>query len=88
MKNLDYMQGQLDFLTELVDWYGEQVQLWKDTRPTHSKAQLRLTVAEELEDLLNSLNLRKYLLEQEIEEMKASATCIDDDRPTFDEDGN
>ena len=88
MNNLDYLMGQIDVLTDMVDWYNEQIQMWRDTRPDHPKAEVRKTLAEELEELLTSLSLRKYLVEQEVEEIKASATCIDDDRPTFDEDAS
>lgn len=88
MNNLDYLMGQVDVLTDMVDWYNEQIQMWRDTRPDHPKAEVRKTLVEELEELLTSLSLRKYLVEQEVEEIKASAVCIDDDRPTFDEDGN
>ena len=86
MNSLDYLMGQVDVLTDMVDWYNEQIQMWRDTRPDHPKAEVRKTLVEELEELLTSLSLRKYLVEQEVEEIKASAVCIDDDRPTFDED--
>lgn len=88
MNNLDYLMGQVDLLTDMVDWYNEQIQMWRDTRPDHPKAEVRKTLVEELEELLTSLSLRKYLVEQEVEEIKASAVCIDDDRPTFDEDAS
>lgn len=88
MNNLDYLMGQVDVLTDMVDWYNEQIQMWRDTRPDHPKAEVRKTLVEELEELLTSLSLRKYLVEQEVEEIKASAVCIDDDRPTFDEDAS
>ena len=88
MNNLDYLMGQIDVLTDMVDWYNEQIQMWRDTRPDHPKAEVRKTLVEELEELLTSLSLRKYLVEQEVEEIKASAVCIDDDRPTFDEDAS
>ena len=88
MNSLDYLMGQIDLLTDMVDWYNEQIQIWRDTRPDHPKAEVRKTLVEELEELLTSLSLRKYLLEQEVEEIKASALCIDDDRPTFDEDAS
>ena len=88
MNSLDYLMGQIDLVTDMVDWYNEQIQIWRDTRPDHPKAEVRKTLVEELEELLTSLSLRKYLLEQEVEEIKASALCIDDDRPTFDEDAS
>jgi len=88
MNSLDYLMGQVDLVTDMVDWYNEQIQIWRDTRPDHPKAEVRKTLVEELEELLTSLSLRKYLLEQEVEEIKASALCIDDDRPTFDEDAS
>lgn len=88
MNSLDYLMGQVDVLTDMVDWYNEQIQMWRDTRPDHPKAEVRKTLVEELEELLTSLSLRKYLVEQEVEEIKASAVCIDDDRPTFDEDAS
>lgn len=88
MNSLDYLMGQVDLVTDMVDWYNEQIQIWRDTRPDHPKAEVRKTLVEELEELLISLSLRKYLLEQEVEEIKASALCIDDDRPTFDEDAS
>ena len=88
MNSLDYLMGQIDVLTDMVDWYNEQIQMWRDTRPDHPKAEVRKTLVEELEELLTSLSLRKYLVEQEVEEIKASAVCIDDDRPTFDEDAS
>ena len=88
MNSLDYLMGQVDLVTDMVDWYNEQIQIWRDTRPDHPKAEVRKTLVEELEELLTSLSLRKYLLEQEVEEIKASALCVDDDRPTFDEDSN
>ena len=88
MNNLDYLMGQVDVLTDMVDWYNEQIQMWRDTRPDHPKAEVRKTLVEELEELLTSLSLRKYLVEQEVEEIKASAVCIDDDRPTFEEDAD
>jgi hypothetical protein len=88
MNSLDYLMGQVDLVTDMVDWYNEQIQMWRDTRPDHPKAEVRKTLVEELEELLTSLSLRKYLLEQEVEEIKASALCIDDDRPTFDEDAS
>ena len=88
MNSLDYLMGQIDLVTDMVDWYNEQIQMWRDTRPDHPKAEVRKTLVEELEELLTSLSLRKYLLEQEVEEIKASALCIDDDRPTFDEDAS
>lgn len=80
--------GQVDLVADMVDWYNEQIQMWRDTRPDHPKAEVRKSLVEELEELLTSLSLRKYLLEQEVEEIKASALCIDDDRPTFDEDAS
>jgi hypothetical protein len=80
--------GQIDVLTDMVDWYNEQIQMLRDTRPDHPKAEVRKFLVEEIEELLTSLSLRKYLLEQEVEEIKASALCIDDDRPTFDEDAS
>ena len=88
MNSLDYLMGQVDLVTDMVDWYNEQIQIWRDTRPDHPKAEVRKTLVEELEELLTSLSLRKYLLEQEVEEIKASALCVDDDRPTFDEDAS
>lgn len=88
MNSLDYLMGQVDLVTDMVDWYNEQIQIWRDTRPDHPKAEVRKSLVEELEELLTSLSLRKYLLEQEVEEIKASALCIDDDRPTFDEDAS
>jgi hypothetical protein len=88
MNSLDYLMGQVDLVTDMVDWYNEQIQMWRDTRPDHPKAEVRKSLVEELEELLTSLSLRKYLLEQEVEEIKASALCIDDDRPTFDEDAS
>ena len=88
MNSLDYLMGQVDLVTDMVDWYNEQIQIWRDTRPDHPKAEVRKSLVEELEELLTSLSLRKYLLEQEVEEIKASALCVDDDRPTFDEDAS
>ena len=88
MNSLDYLMGQVDLVTDMVDWYNEQIQMWRDTRPDHPKAEVRKSLVEELEELLTSLSLRKYLLEQEVEEIKASALCVDDDRPTFDEDAS
>lgn len=82
MNNLDYLMGQVDLLTDMVDWYNEQIQMMRDTRPDHPKADVRKSLAEELEELLTGLSLRKYLLEKEVEEIKASAECIDD-RSTF-----
>ena len=82
MNNLDYLMGQVDLLTDMVDWYNEQIQMMRDTRPDHPKAEVRKSLAEELEELLTGLSLRKYLLEKEVEEIKATAECIDD-RSTF-----
>jgi len=82
MNNLDYLMGQADLLTDMVDWYNEQIQMMRDTRPDHPKIEIRKSLAEELEELLTSLSLRKYLLDKEIEEIKATAECIDD-RSTF-----
>ena len=82
MNNLDYLMGQVDLLTDMVDWYNEQIQMMRDTRPDHPKADVRKSLAEELEELLTGLSLRKYLLEKEVEEIKATAECIDD-RSTF-----
>ena len=65
MNSLDYLMGQVDLVTDMVDWYNEQIQMWRDTRPDHPKAEVRKTLVEELEELLTSLSLRKYLLEQE-----------------------
>ena len=82
MNRLDYLMGQVDLLTDMVDWYNEQIQMMRDTRPDHPKAEVRKSLAEELEELLTGLSLRKYLLEKEVEEIKATAACIDD-RSTF-----
>ena len=82
MNRLDYLMGQVDLLTDMVDWYNEQIQMMRDIRPDHPKAEVRKSLAEELEELLTGLSLRKYLLEKEVEEIKATAECIDD-RSTF-----
>lgn len=81
MNNLDYMQGQLDFLTEMVDWFNNRVVEIKEPK--------ELSVLDELEDIIAMLSLRKFLTEQDVEEFRASAQVIDEDnRPTFTEDGD
>jgi hypothetical protein len=83
MKNLDYMQGQLDFMTEMVDWFNNRVVEIKDL-PRDSYNAL-----DELEDIIAMLSLSKYLTEKEVEEFRSSAKVIDEDnRPTFEEDGD
>lgn len=81
MNKVDYMQGQLDFMTEMVDWFNLRVQEIKEPKNRN--------VLEELEDIIAMLSLRKYLTEQDVEEFRSSAKVIDEDnRPTFEEDGD
>lgn len=73
MNRLDYLMGQNDLLTEMVDWYNNTIE---------APPEVKKTLEEELEELLSSLKLRMFLNEKEIEEIRTTAECIDD-RSTF-----
>jgi hypothetical protein len=73
MNRLDYLMGQNDLLTEMVDWYNNTIEV---------APEVKKTLEEELEELLSSLKLRLFLNEKEIEEIRSTAECIDD-RSTF-----